>query len=73
LILTGTNSYSGGTTVSFGTLQGNTASLQGDITNNSHLIFNQTSDGIYVPALNGITGTGDISIQGGGRLINILF
>ena len=32
LILSGTNSYGGGTTVSAGILQGNTASLQGNIT-----------------------------------------
>ena len=34
LTLAGTNRYSGGTTVSGGTLQGNTASLQGAILNN---------------------------------------
>ena len=34
-LLTGTNSYSGGTTVAGGTLQGTTASLQGNILNNA--------------------------------------
>ena len=47
LILCGTNSYSGGTTVSAGTLQGTTASLQGSITNNATLVFNQATDGTY--------------------------
>ena len=35
LILSGTNSYTGGTTVSAGTLQGDTTSLQGNILNNA--------------------------------------
>ncbi len=35
----GTNTYSGGTTVSAGILTGNTTSLQGDITNNAALSF----------------------------------
>ena len=41
LILSGVNSYSGGTTVSGGTLQGNTTSLQGNILNNASVTFNQ--------------------------------
>ena len=39
MILTGTNTYSGGTLVSAGTLQGNTLSLQGAITNNAAVVF----------------------------------
>ena len=35
LILTGSNGYTGGTTVSGGVLQGNTTSLQGNITDNA--------------------------------------
>ena len=38
LTLTGTNSYTGGTTVSGGILQGNTSSLQGNILNNATVI-----------------------------------
>ena len=43
--LSGTNNYTGGTTVTGGTLQGNTASLQGNITNNAAVIFNQAGLG----------------------------
>ena len=43
VILTGANSYTGGTTVSGGILQGTTTSLQGNILNNSTVSFNQTT------------------------------
>ncbi len=61
LILSGTNSYSGGTTVSAGTLQGTTASLQGSITNNAALVFNQATDGTYAGT---ISGTGTVGKSG---------
>ncbi|WP_420422517.1 autotransporter-associated beta strand repeat-containing protein [Simkania sp.] len=53
LILTGGNSYTGGTTVSQGTLQGNTTSLKGSILNNAAVTFNQTSDGTYSGVMSG--------------------
>ena len=53
LILSGSNSYSGGTLVSAGTLQGDTDSLQGNITNNSIVIFDQTADGTYAGIMSG--------------------
>ena len=63
LILSGTNSYSGGTTVSAGTLQGTTASLQGSITNNATMVFNQATDGTYAGTING---TGTVGKSGSG-------
>jgi len=63
LILTGTNSYSGGTTVSAGTLQGNTTSLQGNIVNNAAVIMTQTFDGTYAGAM---SGSGTLTKQGSG-------
>ena len=39
LTLSGTNTYSGGTIVSSGTLQGTTTSIQGAITNNASVVF----------------------------------
>ena len=45
MTLTGTNTYSGGTLVSAGMLQGNALSLQGQITNNAAVVFNQTNIG----------------------------
>lgn len=65
LILTGANTYSGGTIVSAGTLQGNTTSLQGAITNNATLIFDQTTDGTFNGSL---AGTGTTIKQGAGTL-----
>ena len=66
LILTGNNSYTGGTTVSTGILQGNTDSLQGDILNNGVLVFDQGSDGSFVDE---ISGSGSLNKTGSGRLI----
>ncbi|HWR02005.1 MAG TPA: autotransporter-associated beta strand repeat-containing protein [Chlorobaculum sp.] len=53
LILTGTNTYRGGTTVNAGTLVGNTTSLQGAIRNDSALVFDQGSDGMFASTING--------------------
>ena len=65
LVLTGGNSYSGGTLVDAGTLAGTTASIQGDIVNNGLVEFNQSAFGAY----NGImSGTGGLRKLGGGQL-----
>ncbi len=54
LTLTGANLYTGGTTVSAGILQGNTSSLQGDILNNSQVIFDQGAAGTYAGIMSGV-------------------
>ncbi|KWV45158.1 hypothetical protein AS156_23920, partial [Bradyrhizobium macuxiense] len=66
LTLSGTNNYSGGTTVSVGTLQGTTNSLQGTIVNNTNLIFNQDFDGTFAGA---IKGPGEVTKRGTGKVI----
>ena len=65
LTLGGNNTYSGGTIVSAGTLIGTTASLQGAITNNAAVIFNQSSSGSYA---NVMSGTGSLSITNSGTV-----
>jgi outer membrane autotransporter protein len=65
LVLTGTNSYTGGTIVAGGILQGNTQSLQGNIANNAAVVFNQTTTGTYAGTM---SGTGSLTLQGGGAL-----
>jgi len=65
LTLSGANTYSSGTTVSTGTRQGSTTSLQGNIVNNAGLAFDQTSNGTYTSV---ISGTGTLTKQGGGTL-----
>ena len=65
LILSGTNGYGGGTTVSAGILQGNTTSLQGNILNNALVVFNQTAAGTYAGTM---SGTGGLTLQGNGVL-----
>ena len=65
-ILTGANSYTGGTVVSGGTLQGNATSLQGNITNNAAVVFDQAGTGTYAGAM---TGTGSLTKQNTGTLI----
>ncbi|WCE06284.1 autotransporter-associated beta strand repeat-containing protein [Pseudoxanthomonas sp. JBR18] len=66
LVLTGDNTYSGGTTVQSGTLQGDTGSLQGDIANNGTVAFNQGGTGTYAGDM---TGTGGLVKGGNGTLV----
>jgi fibronectin-binding autotransporter adhesin len=70
LILTGANTYTGGTTISHGRLQlgdgGITGSIVGDITDNGWLVFNRSNDVTF----NGtISGSGSLEQAGPGRLI----
>ena len=64
-ILTGANSYGGGTTISAGILQGNATSLQGTILNNASLVFDQVGNGTFAGA---ISGNGSVTKQNGGTL-----
>jgi fibronectin-binding autotransporter adhesin len=68
LVLTGVNSYTGGTLVTGGTLQGDTVSLQGEIANNAAVVFDQMTDGVFRGTLFGsgtVTkiGTGTLFVQ----------
>ncbi len=64
LILTGTNTYTGGTTISAGTLQigngGTTGSIVGNVLNNSALVFSR-SDVLVVDGA--ISGSGSVTVQ----------
>ncbi|WP_429911321.1 autotransporter domain-containing protein [Glycocaulis sp.] len=53
LILTGTNSYTGGTEVRSGTLIGSTRSIIGDIANDGVVVFDQADDATLDQALSG--------------------
>lgn len=53
LILTGTNSYTGGTEVRSGTLIGSTSSIIGDIANDGVVVFDQADDAALDQALSG--------------------
>ena len=69
LILGGTNSYSGGTTISGGTLQigngGSSGSIAGDVANSGILVFNRSDDTTFGGT---ISGTGVVLKNGGNAL-----
>ncbi|MGB8853339.1 MAG: autotransporter-associated beta strand repeat-containing protein [Pirellulales bacterium] len=65
LTLSGTSSNSGGTTVSAGRLVGTTSSLQGAITNNAAVTFDQAASGTYSGVM---AGSGSLTKLGAGTL-----
>ncbi len=65
LVLTGANTYTGGTVVRSGVLQGNTTSLQGTVVNNARLTFDQGIDGTFGGTM---SGSGVLRKTGGGEL-----
>ncbi|WP_162375579.1 autotransporter domain-containing protein [Ancylobacter sp. TS-1] len=70
LILTGTNTFTGVTTISAGTLQigdgGTTGSLAGDVVNNASLVFDRSDTYAFTDA---ITGSGAVTFTGGGTVL----
>lgn len=70
LTLTGANTYTGGTTISHGTLQlgngGVTGSINGDVLDYGSLVFNRSDDLIFKGI---VSGGGSLAIAGKGTLI----
>jgi|GEM_PF-1732526 autotransporter-associated beta strand protein len=66
ITFTGQNTYTGGTTIdAASTLIGTSNSLQGLITNNGFVLFNQNASGIFTGDM---SGTGSVEISGGGPM-----
>lgn len=77
LILTGDNSYTGGTRVDGGALFGSTRAIRGDLANGGHVVFDQAFDGIFEGNIGGLAsswglmtkrGAGDLTLAGGNQL-----
>ena len=66
LILTGASTFDGVTFVLDGTLRGNASSLQGLISNDASLVFDQGTNGTFVGSING---SGSLTKIGGGTLV----
>ncbi|MCW2393545.1 autotransporter domain-containing protein [Sphingobium sp. B11D3A] len=66
LILTGANSYTGGTRVEAGILQGNASSIRGDLANMATTIFEQNVGGTFAGS---VSGSGDLIKRGAADLI----
>ena len=63
--LSGSNTYGGGTTINAGSLTGTTSSIQGAVTNNSAIVFNQSTSGTYAGV---IGGSGTLTKSGSGTV-----
>ncbi len=69
LILSGANSYGGGTSVAAGTLIGDTSSIRGDLTNAGAVIFEQAGNAAFAGDVTGHGGTdGTMTKRGAGVL-----
>src|SRR5271165_6015745 len=70
LVLTEANTYTGGTTISGGTLQigdgGTTGSIVGNVTDNAALVFDRSGNVTFSGA---ISGTGSLTQNGSGTLV----
>jgi outer membrane autotransporter protein len=77
LILTGDNSYTGGTRVDGGTLIGDTRSIRGNLDNGGHVVFDQAFDDTFEGGVSGLfstwglmtkRGAGTLTLGGGSQL-----
>ncbi|WP_374539631.1 autotransporter outer membrane beta-barrel domain-containing protein [Micromonospora aurantiaca (nom. illeg.)] len=70
LILTGANTYAGGTVISEGTLQlgngGTSGAIVGDVVNNASLVFNRSDSYAFTGS---ISGAGQVTFTGGGSVV----
>jgi len=66
LVLSGANTYAGGTDVEAGTLQGTAAGLQGSIVDRADLVFDQPDEGAFAGSL---SGNGTVEKTGAGKLV----
>lgn len=70
LVLSGVNSYTGGTMVMAGTIEGSATSIGGDVANAAVVVFDQAADATYAGNISGLDGTkGSMVKRGAGQLM----
>ncbi|BAV64981.1 autotransporter outer membrane beta-barrel domain-containing protein [Sphingobium cloacae] len=71
LILTGDNSYTGGTRVDAGTLIGDTRSIRGELENAGTVIFDQKEDGTFTGGIGGLFSSWGLMVKRGQGALTI--
>ncbi|WP_430514112.1 autotransporter domain-containing protein [Pannonibacter phragmitetus] len=71
VVLSGTNTYTGGTSVGAGTLIGNTGSIRGNIANAGTVEFAQAANGTFAGTIGGLDGVNGQMVKSGAGTLRL--